>query len=195
MVQNAMCNSFVSMAKSSEKSRLRFLYDWCRHAKVVLALENTDDRKQISEAIKAEQLAGDPIMSKICLPAARLLPSIFEVAGIRGFDAIAFAAQAKRKLRLSKPMRCIGVGRHGHEGCPRWDIHHGHYQDMMLWIDMWKDSTELAHLEWPDCAEELTAAVCPQTCLISQFASLLSICQGMRSGPPWRRACRMRTPS
>ena len=34
---------------------------------------------------------------------------------------------------------------------------------MMLWMDMWKDGTELVHLEWPDCAEELTAAVCPQT--------------------------------
>ena len=33
----------------------------------------------------------------------------------------------------------------------------------MLWIDMWKNGAELVHLEWPDCAEELTAAVCPQT--------------------------------
>ena len=30
-------------------------------------------------------------------------------------------------------------------------------------MDMWKDGAELVHLEWPDCAEELTAAVCPQT--------------------------------
>ena len=30
-------------------------------------------------------------------------------------------------------------------------------------MDMWKDGTELVHLEWPDCAEELTAVVCPQT--------------------------------
>ena len=33
----------------------------------------------------------------------------------------------------------------------------------MLWIVMWKDGAELVHLEWPDCADELTAAVCPQT--------------------------------
>ena len=33
----------------------------------------------------------------------------------------------------------------------------------MLWIDVWEDGAELAHLEWPDCAEELTAAVCLQT--------------------------------
>ena len=28
---------------------------------------------------------------------------------------------------------------------------------------MWKNGSELVHLEWPDCAEELTAVVCPQT--------------------------------
>ena len=71
LVQNAMCNSFVSVAKSSEHHDCVFLYDWCRRAKVVLALESTDDRKQISKAIKAQQLTGDPIMSKICLPAKK----------------------------------------------------------------------------------------------------------------------------
>ena len=142
------------------------MYDWRRHAKVVLALENTDDRKQISEAIKAEQLAGDPIVSKICLPAENLLPRIFKVDSTRGFYAIAFALQAKRNLGLKKPVQCIGFGRKGHEGCPSWNIHHGHYHEMMLWMDMWKDGAELVHLEWPDCAEELTAAVCPQTCFL-----------------------------
>ena len=34
---------------------------------------------------------------------------------------------------------------------------------MMLWIDMWKNGAELAHLEWEDFAEEITAAVCPKT--------------------------------
>ena len=126
---------------------------------MVLALENTHDRILISKAIKAQQLTDDPIMSKICLPAETLLPRIFKVDSTRGFYAIAFALQAKRKLRLNKPVQCIGFGRKGHEGCPSWNTHHGHYQEMMMWIDMWKDGAELAHLEWPDCAEELTAAV------------------------------------
>ena len=34
---------------------------------------------------------------------------------------------------------------------------------MMLWIDMWKNGTELVHLEWEDFAEEITPAVCPKT--------------------------------
>ena len=92
------------------------MYGWRRHAKVVLALGNTDDRKQISEAIKAEQLAGDPVMSKICLPAENLLPRIFKYDSTRGVYAIAFAVQAKRNLGLTQPVQGIGVGRQGHEG-------------------------------------------------------------------------------
>ena len=36
-------------------------------------------------------------------------------------------------------------------------------------MDMWKNGTELVHLEWPDCAEELTAAVCPQTFFVKSI--------------------------
>ena len=52
-------------------------------------------------------------------------------------------------------MRCIGFGRKGHEGFPDWRIGHGHQEEMLLWIDMWRTGSELSHLEWDNCAEEL----------------------------------------
>ena len=87
------------------------MYEWCRHAKVVLALENTESRQLIAAAINKQQLTGDPIMSKICLPEENLLPRLFNVDCTRGFYAIAFALQGKKKLGLKKPVRCIGFGR------------------------------------------------------------------------------------
>ena len=56
-------------------------------------------------------------------------------------------------------MRCIGYGRKGHEGCPHWPIGHGHDEEMLLWIDMWREGSELSHLEWDTCAEELLGAL------------------------------------
>ena len=58
---------------------------------------------------------------------------------------------------------------------------------MMLWIDMWKNGTELVHLEWEDFAEEILATVYPKTFLISQFASHLPMCQRMQPRPLWRQ--------
>ena len=60
-------------------------------------------------------------------------------------------------------MRCIGFGRKGHEGFPDRPIGHGHNEEMLLWIDMWKNGTELVHLEWADFAEEILATVYPKT--------------------------------
>ena len=148
-----------------KRSGLEFLYEWCRDSKVVLALENSKARKPITEAIKKQQLTGDAIMSKICLPEEDLLPRIFKIDCTRGFYAIAFALQAKKRLELKKPVRCVGFGRKGHEGSPGWHIGHGHNQELLLWIDMWKNGTELVHLEWADFAEEIMATVYPKTFL------------------------------
>ena len=48
-----------------KKKGVKFLYDWCADSKVVLALENSDARKAITEAIMEKQRKGDAVMSKI----------------------------------------------------------------------------------------------------------------------------------
>ena len=39
---------------------------------------------------------------------------------------------------VRSPVRCIGFGRIGHEWFPDRPIGHGHNEEMLLWIDMWK---------------------------------------------------------
>ena len=66
--------------KEFKKAGLQFLYDWCgKNSKVVLALENSKARGPITDAIKQQQLNGDAILSKICLPEESILPTIFPV--------------------------------------------------------------------------------------------------------------------
>ena len=142
-----------------KKHGLNFLRVWCKNSEMVLALENSGVRKKITNAIIEEKSKGDPIISKILLPKDSLLERIFEVDCTRGFYAIAFALQAKKRLSLRRPVRCIGYGRKGHEGCPHWPIGHGHDEEMLLWIDMWREGSELSHLEWDTCAEELLGAL------------------------------------
>ena len=142
-----------------EKRGVQFLYDWCRNSKVVLVLENSKARGPITDAIKQQQFKGDAILSKICLPEESLLPTIFPVNCTRGFYAIAFALQAKKRLGLNSPVRCIGYCCNGHEPYPDWLGKHNHNDEMLLWIDMWKDGTELTHLEWADFGEERMAGL------------------------------------
>ena len=102
--------------KEFRTSGLDLLYDWRRHAKVVLALENTESRKPITEANNKQQLTGDPIVSKICLPAENLLPRLFNVDCTRGFYAITFALQAKRKLGLTSQRDALALVVKGMKG-------------------------------------------------------------------------------
>ena len=93
------------------------MYDWCKHAKMVLALENTEVRKQITETINnKQQLTGDAIMSNICLPEENLLPRIFKVDCTRGFYAIAFALQAKKRLGLNNQCDALALAVKGMKG-------------------------------------------------------------------------------
>ena len=48
-------------------------------------------------------------------------------------------------------------------GSPGWYMGHGHNQEMLLWIDMLQEGTELVHLERADFAEEVLATVYPKT--------------------------------
>ena len=128
---------------------------WCRNSDVVLALENSGVRKKVTRAIKQEQFQGDPILSKILFPEESLVPAIFPFQCTRGFYAVAFALQVKKRLGLRNPMQCIGFGRNGHEGCPDW----GYGEETLLWIDMWKNGTELTHLEWADFVEDQMAGL------------------------------------
>ena len=75
---------------------------------------------------------------------------------------MAFALQAKR-LGLCNPVQCIAFGRKGHEGCSNWEIYDNHYEEMLLWLDMWKSGNHLVHLEWDEFREELLASVHPKT--------------------------------
>ena len=119
-----------------KKAGLKFLHDWCRESKVVLALEITKARQTITSATEESNYRTDPILSKICLPSEDFLPKIFARDCTRGFYAIAFALQAKQRLLLSEAVRCIGFGRKGHEGVPQWRVGHGHHEEMLLWIEM-----------------------------------------------------------
>ena len=60
------------------------------------------DPMAMPSPIKKKQLTGDAIMSKICLLAEDLPPWIFKIDCTRGFYAIAFAWQAKRRLGVKK---------------------------------------------------------------------------------------------
>ena len=143
--------------------------DWCRNSDVVLALENSGVRKKVTRAIKQEQFQGDPILSKILFPEESLVPAIFPFQCTRGFYAVAFALQAKKRLGLRNPVQCIGFGRRGHEGCPHWKICHNHHEEMLLWLDMWKSGNHLIHLEWDEFREELLASVHPKTFIDKSF--------------------------
>ena len=91
-----------------------------------------------------------------------LLDIWFSKSGLsieRGFYAMAFALQAKKRLGLNSPVRCIGFGRIGHEPYLDWRVKHNHNDEMLLWIDMWKDGTELTHLEWANFGEDRMAGL------------------------------------
>ena len=99
---------------------------------MVLVLENSSVREAITDAIKQQQLNGDAILSKIYLPEESLMPTTCPVDCTRGFYAMAFALQAKQRLGLNSPVRCIGFGRKGHEGYPGWRVKHNHNDEMLL---------------------------------------------------------------
>ena len=120
---------------------------------------NSSVREAITDAIKQQQIKGDAILFKIFLPEESLLPAIFPFPCTRGFYAVAFALQAKRRLGLNSPVQCIGFGRNGREGCPDWEIGHHHDEETLLLIALWKVGTEFTHLEWADFGEDRMAGL------------------------------------
>ena len=154
------------------KTGLQFLYDWCPESKVVLALENSDAREPIVEAIVEERgrsPGANPILAKIFWPKDAALELIFAIDCTRGFYAVAFALQAMTRLQLTNPVSCIGFGRSGHENYPYWRIHHDHEQEKVILFDMFTEQTKLVHLEWEDSSEEILASLKPNKFLQSSI--------------------------
>jgi hypothetical protein len=139
-----------------KKNKLQFLRDWCRESPLVLALENSSAKQPIYDAVKASK---DLFFSKFCLPEEKVLARLFATDCTRGFYAIAFALQAKRRLGLKQAVKCIGFGGRGHHDDAKVRIFHGHDEEMLLWADMWKMGTDLVHLEWDLLGNDLLASM------------------------------------
>ena len=93
---------------------VQFLRDWCPESSIVLALENTKMRGQITQAVKDAIIDGDQLFKKIKFIKEDLAKAVFAIDCTRGFYAIAFALQARRRLSPGQPVKCIGFGRRGH---------------------------------------------------------------------------------
>ena len=137
-----------------------FLHDWIAPTtRVVCALENSSDRVRLQRAIEDRAGAGDETMRKIVCANVGCLRRLFEPDSTRGFYALAFALQARARLGLRFPVECIGFGRRGHEGNPEWPIHHGHRDELIELIELWKRGDRLWHLEWGRFKVEIVASV------------------------------------
>ena len=140
-----------------EKKGVDFLRDWCRETDIALALEDSAAKDPITAAINEQQLLGDAILSKIYVAEDSAIEKLCRPDCTRGFYAMAFSLQAKYRLKLKNPVRCIGFGRQGHEGNPNWKVGFDHDQEMLLWVDMWKSGAVVQHLEWAESEEEIMA--------------------------------------
>ena len=145
-----------------EKKGVKYLREWCQETDIALALENSGAKDPIIAAINEQKRLGDAVISKIHVAEDSALKKLCKPDSTRGFYAIAFALQAKNRLGLNNPVRCIGFGRQGHEGLPAWGVGHDHGREMELWDEMWRTGTMLEHLEWADYAEEIMAIVSPK---------------------------------
>ncbi len=138
---------------------VEFGRDGGKESSIVLARENTNARGPVTQAVKAEIQAGDVFFSKIHFLKEDLAKTVFVNDCTRGFYALAFALQARRRLRIDQPVKCIGFGRRGHHNNPKQWIHHQHSEEMLLFCDMWKIGGELVHLEWAEHSQELITHV------------------------------------
>ena len=136
---------------------VQFLRDWCPESSIVLALENTKARVKITQAVKDAIMDGNELFKKINFIKEDLAKVVFAVDCTRGFYAIAFALQARRRLSPGQPVKCIGFGRRGHHNNPKQLIQHQHSEELLLFVDLWKSGDELLHLEWADHSKELIA--------------------------------------
>ena len=168
---------------SFRKGGVQFLRDWCKESSIVLAMENTKARGPVTQAVKAAIQAGDVFFSKIQFLKEDLAKTVFVNDCTRGFYALAFALQARRRLRIHQPVKCIGFGRRGHHNNAKQWIHHGHSEEMLLFCDMWRIGGELVHLEWAEHSQELIAHV-SKTHLLASIRPpppATSACQHMQS--------------
>ena len=138
---------------------VQFLRDWCKESSIVLGMENTKAREPVTQAVKAAIQTGDVFFEKIKFLKEDMVTTVFVIDCTRGFYALAFALQARRRLSVDQPVKCIGFGRRGHHNNPKQWIHHQHNEEMLLFCNMWKIGGELAHLEWAEYSQELITHV------------------------------------
>ena len=136
---------------------VQYLREWCKETDIALALEDSAAKDPITAAINEQKLLGDAILSKIYVAEDSAIEKLCRPDCTRGFYAMAFSLQAKYRLKLKNPVRCIGFGRQGHEGNPNWKVGFDHDQEMLLWVDMWKSGAVVQHLEWAESEEEIMA--------------------------------------
>jgi hypothetical protein len=165
------------------KGGVQFLRDWCKESSIVLAMENTKARGDVTQAVKAELLSGDAFFEKIHFLKEDMVKTVFVSDCTRGFYALAFALQARRRLKIDQPVKCIGFGRRGHHNNSKQWIHHGHSEEMLLFCDMWRNAVDLVHLEWAEYSQELIAHVSRTHLLASSRPPPpdTSACQHMQS--------------
>jgi hypothetical protein len=138
-----------------KKDGLRFLREWCKETSCVLAMENSPARKPILRAIQTAIADGDEFFSKVRSFREDMEGTLFPTQCTRGFLGIAFALQAKRRLGLSRPVKCIGFGGSGHHNNASQPMYHQHHQELQILRGWWNKADDLVHLEWAEVSGEL----------------------------------------
>ena len=138
-----------------KKDGLRFLREWCKETSCVLAMENSPARKPILRAIQTAIADGDEFFNKIRSFKEDMEWTLFPTQCSRGFIGIAFALQAKLRLGLSRPVKCIGFGGSGHHNNANQPLYHEHGAELLILRDLWEVGEDLKHLEWAQASGEL----------------------------------------